>query len=235
VMAAAQERGATLTTLVPTALARVDPAVFRRIVLGGSAPPAVVPPNAVVSYGLTESGSAIVYDGRTIDEVDLRIEDGEIHLRGPMMLRAYRGRAFGIDDPDPERAATGHDPRDADGWFATNDAGSWGDDGRLRVHGRRGDMIITGGENVWPIPVERVLAEHPAVAEVAVLGRPHPEWGQQVVAVVVASDPANPPSLAELRDHVKAELPAFAAPRSLELLPVLPRTLLGKVDRQALG
>ncbi len=225
VMAAARERGATLTTLVPTALARVDPAVFRRIVVGGAAPPAVLPPNAVVSYGMTETGSAFTYDGRPLDRVEVRVVDGEIHVRGPMLLRVYRGGDHPIE---------GTDPKDAEGWFATNDAGSIAADGRLEVHGRRGELIITGGENVWPTAVERVVATHPAVAEVAVIGRDDPSWGQQVVALVVPTDADAPPTLAMVRAHVKAELPAFAAPHTLEIVRTLPRTLLGKVERHAL-
>jgi O-succinylbenzoic acid--CoA ligase len=221
----AAARGATLTTLVPTALARIDPAVFRRIVVGGAAPPAVLPPNAVVSYGMTETGSAFVYDGRPLQDVELRVVDGEIQVRGPMLLRAYRGAAF---------APEGFDPKDADGWFATDDAGELAPDGSLVVHGRRGDLVITGGENVWPVEVERVLSQHPGVAEVAVVGRPDDEWGARVVAVVVATDPALPPTLDELRAHTKAELPAFAAPREVEVVEALPRTLLGKVERKAL-
>lgn len=221
----AAARGATLTTLVPTALARIDPAIFRRIVVGGAAPPAVIPPNTVVSYGMTETGSAFVYDGRPLDGVELRIVDGEIHVRGPMLLRAYRGAAF---PPD------GLDPKDPDGWFATDDAGELDADGVLTVHGRRGDLVITGGENVWPVEVERILSLHPAVAEVAVIGRPDEEWGARVVAIVVPTDPAQPPTLEELRAHTKTELPAFAAPRQLDVVDALPRTLLGKVERKAL-
>ena len=215
----AAARGATLTTVVPTALARIDPARFRKLVVGGSAPPKVLPPNAVVSYGMTETGSAFVYDGLPLEGAEVRIVDGEIQVRGPMVMRAYRD---------------GTDPRDHEGWLPTNDAGEWADDGRLVVHGRRGDLIITGGENVWPTAVERVLATHASVAEVAVIGRADPEWGEQVVAVVVAADPGRPPSIDQLRDHVKQELPAFAAPRELVLVDQLPRTLLGKVERHAL-
>lgn len=220
VMAAARERGATLTTLVPTALARIDPTVFRRIVVGGAAPPAELPPNAVVSYGMTETGSAVAYDGRALPGADIRIVDGEIQLRGPMLFRTYRN------------AST---PRTADGWFPTNDAGEWDDEGRLIVHGRRGDLIITGGENVWPAEVERVLARHPLVAEVAVVGRADPEWGQRVVAVVVPTDPTEPPELTSLRAFVKEHLHPFAAPRDLELVEQLPRNSLGKVLRSQLG
>jgi O-succinylbenzoic acid--CoA ligase len=219
VEAAARERGATLTTLVPTALARIDPGLFRRIVVGGAAPLAGLPPNAVESYGLTETGSAVAYDGRALAGVELRIVDGEIQVRGPMLLRAYRD---------------GHDPRTPDGWLPTGDAGELDDRGRLVVHGRRGDVVNTGGEKVWPTAVERVLQGHPAVAEVAVVGRPDPEWGQIVVAVVVPADPASPPALDTLRDHVRAQLPAYAAPRRLELVRSLPRTLLGKLDRRRL-
>lgn len=211
--------GATLTTLVPTALQRIDPTLFRRIVVGGSAPPKVLPPNAVVSYGMTETGAAIVYDGRPVDGAEVRVVDGEIQVRGPMLLRAYRD---------------GRDPKDADGWLATNDGGEVDADGRLVVHGRRGDLIITGGENVWPTAVEQVVAGAPGVAEVAVVGRPDPTWGQQVVAIVVPDDPAEPPTLDAVRAHVKEQLPAFAAPHSLELVEALPRTLLGKVERHAL-
>ena len=215
----AARRGATLSTVVPTALARIDPAHFRRLVVGGSAPPAIVPPNAVISYGMTETGSAFVYDGVALDRAEVRIVEDEIQVRGPMLLRAYRD---------------GTDPKDSDGWLATNDAGEWASDGRLVVHGRRGDLIITGGENVWPNAVELVLARHPAVAEVAVIGRDDPDWGQRVVAVVVVAAGANPPTLEDLRTHVKTELPAFASPRSLEVVEALPRTLLGKVERRSL-
>ncbi len=225
VMTAARERGATLTTLVPTALARVDPAVFRRIVVGGAAPPATLPPNAVVSYGMTETGSAFTYDGRPLDGVEVRVADGEIFVRGPMLLRVYRGGEFPIE---------GFDPKDANGWFATDDAGTLDPDGRLAVHGRRGELIITGGENVWPTAVERVLATLASVAEVAVIGRADPTWGQQVVALIVPTDPDHPPTLDTVRSYVKAELPAFAAPRAVEVVAALPRTLLGKVQRHAL-
>src|SRR5690606_24915896 len=143
---AAREDGATLTTVVPTALARFDPSLFRRIVVGGAAPPATLPPNCVVSYGLTETGSAVTYDGRALPGAEVRIVDGGFQAGGARLLRAYRD---------------GRDPKDADGWFATRDAGSWSADGALVVHGRADDVIITGGENVWPVAVERVLAAHP--------------------------------------------------------------------------
>ena len=215
----AAAHGATLTAVVPTALARFDPSVFRRILVGGSAPPAGLPPNCRSTYGMTETGSAVVLDGYPLDGVDLRVVDGEVQVRGPMLLRCYRD---------------GTDPRTDDGFLPTGDAGELAADGRLSVHGRRGDLIVTGGENVWPTPVERVLSVHPLVAEVAVVGRPDPTWGHAVTAVVVPADPAAPPTLDELRGHVKEQLPAYCAPRRLELVDALPRTSIGKVRRAAL-
>ena len=216
----AARRGATLVSVVPTALDRIDAGLFRALVVGGAAPPEHLPPNAVTSYGMTETGSACVYDGWPLDGVEVRVAaTGELEVRGPMLLRTYRA---------------GTDPKDADGWFATADAGSVGPDGRVVVHGRVDDAIVTGGEKVWPLPVERVLGALPGVAEVAVVGRPDPEWGERVVAVVVPADTAQVPSLDQLRDAVRAQLPAYAAPRGVELVDALPRTALGKVLRRAL-
>lgn len=213
---AARERGATITTMVPTALLRIDALLYRRIVVGGAAPPDEVPPNTVVSYGLTETGSAVAYDGHPLEGAELRIVDGIIELRGPMLCRAYRD---------------GRDPRGPDGWFTTGDAGEIDTDGVLSVHGRSDDLIITGGENVWPTTVEWALHDCPGVADVAVVGRPDDEWGQRIVALVVPTDPAAPPSLESVRAWVKERLPAFAAPRQLDVVETLPRTLLGKIRR----
>lgn len=211
----AARHGATLVSLVATALARIDPGLFRVILLGGSRPPPDRPPNAVTTYGLTESGGGVVYDGRALDGVEVRLAtDGEIHLRGPMLLRAYRD---------------GSSPLDHDGWLATGDLGRWLDDGRLYVEGRRGDLVITGGENVWPEHVEALLATHPSVADVAVTGEPDSEWGQRVVAWVVPRGAA--PTLQSLRRHVIAIAPAFMAPKELRLVAAVPRTALGKIAR----
>ena len=193
--------GATHVSLVATALRRIDPATFRTIVLGGAAPPADRPPNVVTTYGMTETGSGVVYDGRPLDGVEVRIDDGgQVHLRGPMLLRAYRD---------------GADALDADGWLATGDIGRWLDDGRLHVEGRAGDLIITGGENVWPEPVEAALRERPGVLDVAVTGTPDDEWGHVVTAVVVpaARRPAGPRRAARRRQGDAAGVLRAAAPR----------------------
>jgi O-succinylbenzoic acid--CoA ligase len=209
-----------LVSLVGIALRRIDPSAFRTVVLGGSAPPEDLAANVVTTYGMTETGSGVVYDGRPLDGVEVAIGDrGEIRLRGPMLLRAYRD---------------GTVPLDAGGWLATGDAGAIGPDRRLHVDGRLSELIISGGENVWPSHVEALLRTHPLVAEVAVAGRPDPEWGEQVVAWVVPADPDRPPTLDGLRALVREQLAPWAAPRRLVLVDSLPRTAIGKVQRHAL-
>ena len=214
----ARADGVTLVSLVATALRRVDPSLFRTIVLGGAASPAVLPRNVVTTYGMTETGSGAVYDGRPLDGVEVRIDGtSQIHVRGPMLLRCYRD---------------GSDPKNSDGWLPTGDLGELDDvTGRLRVHGRATDLIISGGENVWPDAVEAVLAEDPDVADVAVIGRADEEWGQRVFAVIVPADHRRPPPLDRLRTAVKERIGPWAAPREMELVDELPRTALGKLQR----
>jgi o-succinylbenzoate---CoA ligase len=217
---AAARDGATHVSLVATALRRIDPARFVRIVLGGSRAPEGLPPNCTVTYGMTETASGIWYDDRPLDGVEVEVRDGEVHVRGPMLLRCYRD---------------GTDPKTPDGWLPTGDAGEFDSQGRLVVHGRRGDMIVTGGENVWPSAVEAVIERHRGVAEVLVRGEPDAEWGEAVVAHVVPSDPRDPPTIESLRSFARGQLPAYALPRRLSLTDALPRTALGKVRRDLSG
>lgn len=218
----ALDRGATLVSLVTRALSQVPIERFRMVVIGGAAPPADRPRHVVATYGMTETGSGIVYERRAIDGVELRVDaDGELQVRGPMLLRAYRR----LDD------ATGHDPKTADGWFPTGDLGEIDAEGVLQVFGRRGDVIVTGGEKVWPARVEPVITRLSSVADVIVSGRPHPDWGHEVVARIVPANRDTPPTLDEIRATVKAELPSWYAPRSLEIVDDLPRTSLGKIRR----
>lgn len=212
---AAARSGCTHVSLVGTALRRIDAGGWERIVLGGSAPPPDRPTNSVATYGLTETGSGVVYDGVALPGVELRIDHDEILVRGPMVATSYRDGTPVVD---------------AGGWLRTGDLGRL-DDGVLTVFGREGDMIVTGGENVHPDPIERRLRQHPAVVDAAVIGRPDDEWGQRVVAVIEVSPDASAPSLDELRDWVRAELPAWCAPKELEVRGALPRTSLGKVRR----
>jgi O-succinylbenzoic acid--CoA ligase len=240
-------------SLVATALQRLDPAVFDCVLLGGSRVPFALPPNVVATYGMTETGSGVVYDGWPLDGVELSFRpvvhgdgggespsdrsggaeaegeaegegEGEILIRAPMLLRCYRGS----NDDGRVRGPDGS--RD---WYATGDAGHFDANGKLVVSGRIDDVITTGAEKVWPDVVERILMTHPGVAEVAIWKRPDPEWGERVVAWVVPV--GGGPSLDELRQMVTGSIAAWAAPKELVLVDDLPRTAAGKVRRRALG
>jgi len=234
--------GATLVSLVATALGRTDASGFRAVLLGGAAPPGGLGPNVVTTYGMTETGSGVVYDGRVVDGAEVRIDTsgpdatgpdatgpdpmgpgrgvGEVLVRGPMVFHHYRD---------------GTDPRREGGWFATGDAGRLEEDGTLQVFGRIAEVVVTGGEKVWPAAVEEVLSGHPGVAEVAVWKRADPEWGDRVVAWVVPAAGVAPPTLEELRSQVSGKLAPWAAPRELEFVGSLPRTPSGKVRRTELA
>ncbi len=211
--------GPTWVSLVPTLLNRLDASWFSGVLVGGAADLALRPANVVRTYGSTETGGGVIYDGTPLDGVEVRAPDGELELRGPTLLRAYRTPAGDVD------------PR-VDGWFRTGDAGAVDADGRVAVHGRLDDVIITGAELVWPEPVEAALRSHPRVADVAVSGRADPEWGQRVVARVVPTTPDNPPTLAELRDHARRVLPAWALPREVVVVTRIERVASGKVSRR---
>jgi len=177
----------------------------------------------VTTYGLTETCGGIAYDGRPFDDTQVRIDGGQVELHGPTLMGGYRH--------DPAATATVFA---LDGWLRTGDAGAVDDDGLLVVHGRLDEAIRTGAETVWPQEVERVLRDHPKVADVAVAGRPDPEWGERVVAFVVPADPKGPPTLEELRAHASERIARFKAPKDLVLLSDLPRTASGKLRRRAL-
>jgi O-succinylbenzoic acid--CoA ligase len=223
--------------LVTTALQRLDPSVFSCILLGGSKAPDALPSNVVSTYGMTETGSGVVYDGFPLEGVEVSVRsadgmfpsagdeaaaEGEILIRAPMLLRCYRDGGDGrVEGPDG-----------AADWFATGDGGRLRADGTLVVSGRIDDVIMTGAEKVWPDLVERVLSAHPDVLEVAVWKRSDPEWGERVVAWVVPSD--DPPSLEDLREFVAETIAPWAAPKELVIVDDLPRTAAGKVRRREL-
>jgi O-succinylbenzoic acid--CoA ligase len=218
----ASTHGVTHTSLVATALSRIDTSLFRTILLGGSSAPNNLPSNVITTYGMTETGGGVVYNGMPLDNVEVKIVEGEIHLRCPMLMRAYRDNQAIIPN---------------DGWYSTGDMGAINDSGAIAVYGRKTDMIITGGENVWPSVVENCLASHPTVNEVVVRSAPDTTWGQRVVAYVVLNDSLHTSDatlLSNLREHVKQNLPAFCAPQQVIVLSQIPRTSLGKVDLQAL-
>jgi len=147
-----------------------------------------------------------------VDEPDAQ-GVGELFVRGPSLCRGYWGRPA----------------RWVGEWFATGDLVSVADDGYVTVVGRRTELIITGGHNVYPAEVEAVLARHPGVDEVAVVGLPSAEWGETVVAFVVGH-----PDLESLHDLAAAELASFKCPREVRLVDALPRNAMGKVVRSQL-
>ncbi|MEV5323449.1 AMP-binding protein [Nonomuraea fastidiosa] len=222
------ESGADHVSLVPTQLHRLvemgaDLSVFKTILLGGAAArPGLLErarelgARVVTTYGSSETSGGCVYDGRPLDGVDVKIgDDGLIRIAGPVLFSGYR-----FDRPPA--------PLDG-GWFVTSDLGDL-DGGRLRVLGRADDVINTGGEKVVAGVVTAVLATHPEVADVAVIGVPDPEWGELVTAVVVPADPDAPPTLSQLRAYCRDRLPPHAAPRDLRLMSRLPLLPNGKTD-----
>jgi malonyl-CoA/methylmalonyl-CoA synthetase len=138
---------------------------------------------------------------------------GELLVRAPTLCRGYWGR--------PNETTT-----DADGWFATGDLAAVSDDGYVTIRGRRTELIITGGHNVYPAEVENVLSRHPGVREVAVVGVPSAEWGETVEAFVVGD-----PDIESLKDLAIRELASFKRPRRVHVVEALPRNALGKVVR----
>lgn len=214
----AAQNGATLVSLVSTALQRIDPTLFRAIVLGGSRQASQLPPNCITTYGMTETGSGVVYNGKPLRGVELEIRNSIVYVRAPMLLRAYRD---------------GSVPLDSDGWFCTNDIGSLSDDGVLKIEGREGDLIITGGENVWPEIVEDSLRDFDSITDLCVAGVPDPEWGHAVHVWIVTKE-SNLISLDAVRGHVKKTLAAHFAPRDVHIVSEIPRTALGKPLRSAL-
>ncbi|MSO79206.1 MAG: AMP-dependent synthetase [Acidimicrobiia bacterium] len=237
VAAAPTAEGATLVSLVPTMLGRLVDAgaplhQFRRIIVGGSPTPPDLRARAesvgapiVDAYGLSETWGGVVLDGEPIPGIEVKLSpDAEVLMRGPMVMRGYRNA------PDATAAAF-----DRDGWFNTGDIGRWADDGRLHVVDRARDIVITGGVNVSPTAVENALAPDPHVSDVCVVGTADPEWGERVVAFVVAHDPSDPPTLEGLRAFGRdAGLSDPQLPRQLVLARVIPRAPSGKPLRREL-
>lgn len=225
-------------SLVPTQLVRLldegdAVAALRRfdaVLLGGAAVPATVLGRAraagvrvVTTYGMTETCGGCVYDGVPLDGVRVRLDpEGRVLLGGPVLAEGYLGRP----DLDAEAFVTG-----ADGtrWLRTSDLGALDMDGRLTVLGRADDIIVTGGVNVAPAPVEELLSTLPGIREACVVGVPDEEWGQAVVAVIAGE----PPPLDEVRTLVAERLGPAAAPRRVVVVPALPTRGPGKPDRRA--
>lgn len=187
-------------------------------------------------YGQTE-GSPVA--AMRPDDHRLAVRSRRLDLLGSAG-RPAPGVEVAIDSAGPDgvgevwaRAAHFFEVGD-DGWLRTGDLGRVDDEGWLRLSGRAGDTIIRGGENVHPLEVERVLAEHPGVADVAVAGVHDRRLGQTVGAWIVAADPARPPATEELRAHVRDRLAGFKVPAIWTFCDTLPRNANGKVVRRLL-
>lgn len=238
------------------ALDTVDLGALRTLTYGGAPiPPAVLRqaiarfgPVLVQLFGMTETctiGTALLpsdHDpsrperllscGRPLPGVELRIvhgdgraaaagESGEILVRSPAVMKGYWHR---------EEAT-----RDAlrDGWYHSGDVGTLDADGYLRIQDRLKDMIVSGGENVYPAEVERVLADHPAVADVAVFGVPDPTWGEAVRAAVVLR-PGQAVSAAALIDFARERIAGYKCPKAIDWMEALPRNASGKLLKRVL-
>jgi fatty-acyl-CoA synthase len=162
----------------------------------------------------------LVCEAKIVDDAGMEAAPGapgEIALRGPNVFCGYWR----------DEAAT----RDAlrDGWYLSGDIGSRDADGYFTVHDRKRNLIVSGGENVYPAEIERVLLTHPAIAEAAVVGRPDPKWREVPVAFVVRRAGAAVDAEA-LRAHVATELARFKVPREVTFVETLPRNAMGKVQ-----
>ncbi len=206
------------------------------------------------AYGLTETTGAVVnlppedHDptgpnrhrlrscGVAGPGVELRIVDdageplgpnevGEIWIRSPQNMVGYWKM------PDETAAALTDD-----GWFTSGDAGFLDEDGYLYIHDRVKDMIVSGGENVYPAEVENVLMKHPSIADVAVIGVPHEKWGETAKAIVVpaADVERSEATAADIIGFAKSQLATFKCPTSVDFVDLLPRNPSGKILKKDL-
>jgi len=249
------EEGITHASLVATTLrrlldARGDrklPSTVRAILIGGGPAPASLLERAralgapvLQTYGLTESCAQVATErpgeadgltaGPPLPGLRVRIVNaageelppgaiGEIEVSGPTVFQGYVG-----DESETHQTLW-------KGWLRTRDLGSLDERGRLVVAARRTDLIVSGGENVYPAEVEAVLLGAPGVLEAAVVPIADPEWGQVPVAAVVAGGGFSPE---EAERHCRARLAGYKIPRRFAAVPELPRNAAGKVDRAAL-
>lgn len=200
-----------------------------------------------IGYGQTEASPYVTHTlphdphpdwastaGRPLPQTEIRIADpssggvlplgevGEIQARGFGVMLGY------FEDADATAAAL-----DGDGWLRTGDLGSMDGRGYVRVQGRLKDMIIRGGENIYPREVEDVLFTHPDVANVAVVGLPDPEWGE-VVAAFVQAQPGADPGGAALEAFCRLHLASHKVPRRWQFVSQLPQTASGKIQKYVL-
>jgi len=218
VLHALEEEGVTLISLVSTQLRRLldagleAPPDLRGALIGGGPVPSDLLKRAeqvgvpvIPTYGMTETCSQ-VWTGVPLPGAEIANGPaGELLIRGPMVA--------------PKALA-------ADGWLHTGDRGVIDEEGNLTVEGRLADTIVTGGENVAAVEVEEALLAHSAIEDAAVVGRPDAEWGEAVVAFVVAVG-----DTADLDAHLRERLAGYKVPKRIERIDAIPRNAAGKIVR----
>lgn len=171
--------------------------------------------------------------GKPLPGVDIRVLDNEnkpveINTVGHVFVRTGRSMKGYWKRPEASKETL------VDGWVNTEDMGWLDEDGYLFLGGRSSDMIIRGGENISPAEIEDVFFQHPAVADVAVIGVPSLEWGEEIMAVIVANDLETPPTMEELIAYCREHLASFKRPSKIIFAPALPRTSTGKILKRTL-
>lgn len=260
VLADVESHGATCVCLVPVMLQRIlalgDDAIAARdltslkvVFCAGSALPADVAVRATQAlgdvvfnlYGSTEVSVATLATPADVRAAPASVGRPALGCRvelfddaGDRVGAGERGRVF-VGTTSPFEGYTGGGHKDViDGMLATGDVGHFDEAGRLHIDGRDDEMIVSGGENVFPREVEELLVAHPGVFEVAVVGVEDPEFGQRLRAFVVAAGGGEAPTADELRAHVKANLARYKVPRDIVFLDELPRNGMGKIVKRDL-
>ena len=238
-IAVLEKNHVTLASLVPTMLVKLMDEFpewkpreeFRTILLGGSAASQTLLAKAkergipiVTTYGMTETASNIVtspYAGRLDPKAkpranalaEIKIEDGTLRVRGPMRMTGYWG----------------HPPLAKDAWFDTGDIAEIATDGSVQVYARRTDLIVSGGENVYPAEVEAALTSIPSIKAALVLGLPDATWGAVVTALLVSDN--EPLTDDVFKAEAKKRLSPFKCPRRIAWVKTLPQNSAGKPER----
>ncbi|MCR9105361.1 MAG: long-chain-fatty-acid--CoA ligase [Gammaproteobacteria bacterium] len=180
------------------------------------------PDDAVSKIGST--GKAFFHTGVRI--VDSQGNDqppgepGEVLVKGPHIMKEYWNR--------PEATAEAI----VDGWLYTGDIATWDEDKFVTIQDRMKDMIISGGENIYPAEVENILLQHPEISDVAVIGQPSARWGESPVAVIVSENPEL--SIADITQHCEGKLARFKIPKGIERIDIIPRNPSGKILKRIL-
>ena len=231
----------TITSIVPTMLAKIfetypnwqAPERLRVLLLGGSSATEKLLQKAhaahlpiVTTYGMTETCSHVVMtpyserfklqtgSGKVLPPARVRIRDGQIEVNSPMTTPGYWGK-----------------PRLEGDWFETGDLGEFDADGTLHVFARRHDLILSAGENVYPLEVENLLSHSPFIKEALVIGEPDETWGAIVCALIVPENGTHP-TIEDIRRFCKENLSAYKCPRKIAIVKTLPVNSADKPDRR---